>query len=478
MSVLTPDRINKHGTAEGHLWGMGIKPIVENMVAAAIVDGVNLSRENFRERLREGMETCHPFEKTREVEKSQEEVLGTGPYSILYPQDPDPEVQNQFYSKLIDHLCETNAPFFEILNRMREHSAIGPEILGLLKFAQLAISEDPPNFGKIFDFIKSETDSHGFKISHTDPEALYFISYLPFRLRYSIQDFILKKFQIGFLETLSGRYGEECDTAINAMTQHKKSLIFANSHWSFLANQSLAEPYLLKLATAEIERQACVIELQKLAVGPAYQKISQLYEEFWRSATGRIRAFDKSMGSAVLQAQDVGHCFSDLSAVPDARKERQQKSGLRALLLEDDSYQMQTWCTALNTYSRFTVSERDRFERPEGIKHSPDIGLYLLDIQNHENKFAGIQVAARLLLETAQYQKAQLNLGAKLNLVTIRVWSLSSAAVREASEVLEPVVDEIKRIHRYVRGNNSISSDCLLKLEVQTKFDFNSLLSL
>lgn len=144
---------------------------------------------------------------------------------------------------------------------------------------------------------------------------------------------------------------------------------------------------------------------------------------------------------------DVGHGIDITSSSfivselnkPD-EKFRPPKDGTYVAILEDDSEQMRLWREVYSTYTKRSLKDEYCSADPAviaALADNPEISEFVLDVQNYNDKKAGIRVAISIvsrLLENIQNQGAVDETQPQPK--KVKIWSSSGNLLRQASQEL------------------------------------------
>ena len=185
--------------------------------------------------------------------------------------------------------------------------------------------------------------------------------------------------------------------------------------------------------------------------------------------------FDRTSTCREWIGTDIPHGFgstfpyqlSDLfmSKRPDVKP---VKNGRLAIVLEDDTHQRERYGALVNEYTPLTVSalctrpgELDRWIE------DPQVGMFLLDIQNFDETRAGI-VAAEDILRRRFAQLSSLG-SDQTERLSIVVWSSSREAEEDAEQTLKKVILELDPARKVITGIGHGNRSCPISMEVRAK---------
>lgn len=189
----------------------------------------------------------------------------------------------------------------------------------------------------------------------------------------------------------------------------------------------------------------------------------KVFIDVWQRVTRQLDEYIEQVaerGAPIKQWQlrDVGHCFEnfrdegllqafrlDIYArqLAEGADYLPQKNGLKAVLFEDDHVQRARWRQAVNAHTPYTVPEELALPTEEGLEaiiDDPEIGLFIIDIQNGNDVTAGIRWGEQVL----RRRFASAERSADVVPTNIVVWSASIEAVQAAEAHFAPIVKQLE----------------------------------
>jgi|GEM_PF-4299749 len=125
-----------------------------------------------------------------------------------------------------------------------------------------------------------------------------------------------------------------------------------------------------------------------------------------------------------------------------------EKDGTTAVILEDDPRQMEMWEQMVENHTPHTTNNSSRFTEPAGISElalDPQTNLFLLDIENGEDRNAGIRVGTQIvqsILDNIIQTPEELR--EDLPRKRVVIWSLSPELVKAASVEMHRLLEEME----------------------------------
>jgi hypothetical protein len=340
--------------------------------------------------------------------------------------------------------------------------------------------EDPTWVDSAYELVKEATERpEDYQLPIESAEVLYSVCYLPGYARSLTRRVLVNNFILASLRHELGEINEDEDEIISAMHTVMKTDALTGQHWTDL---NLSEEKLKQIALFSAEGLASLAFVQqKTKEG----KADRIAETWYRVANylGEImeeRSVSSEIGS--FEIEDVGHCFNgfvDLDLLNALKKSREPadvvelappKDGTKAVILEDDSQQMRAWQGAVDKHTPHAMEPELCFSTPDEIvelANDPSVSLFLLDIQNGEDKFAGIRVGEQILRRRANMAAEGAPVSTK-----IIIWTTSKQSLRAATERLKPIAEELENLvpisYTFPHGGRGMGRP-ILELKVQLK---------
>ena len=158
-------------------------------------------------------------------------------------------------------------------------------------------------------------------------------------------------------------------------------------------------------------------------------------------------------GRNFWQTIDVGHCFRGFDTKIDSvfseygiGEVRPNKDGTKAVIFEDDLEQMDEYRQLVGNFTTRTTCDKLCFSSPEGVIEAAQDSrnsLFILDIENFDDKNAGIQLAERVLVARRELVKKY---GEKVPTTMVILWSLDKEALDRANDYFNSDGTNEKRI--------------------------------
>lgn len=291
------------------------------------------------------------------------------------------------------------------------------------------------------------------------PEALYLIPFVPGHARQLTRRVLVGNYMAAHIaHQLGDMTGEERET-VEVYKAYTAADALSGQHWSDKAKYAgFSNEHEVEMGLATAAQLQALAAIQRL-VGGGH---GQPFIEAWNTTKELLKDTMESLSSytnplSEWESQDIGHCFKGFEDYqlyrifnPSGLKEHDynpaDKTGGKVVVLEDDDQQRAVWLQTLDHHSGYKTAEETTFTEPQGIEDyidDPEVGMFLLDIQNGRDETAGIKVAEAVIRQKIAAIHASANPDKMLR-TNVIVWSSSQAAVTAAHEHLESLVKELK----------------------------------
>ena len=356
---------------------------------------------------------------------------------------PDFRLSDRFIGVLHEDL-DRIAPTFATLGDMRQKMDHTPAIPALAsRIHDLSSVGEPGSwlqdvYGLVSNAVENPTD---YTIQTKDLDALHLTTFLPTVPRQLLRRVIVGNVLSNELERRFPNPTESEATALQAFRQYFAADALSGDHWDRLvvsAEQSSIGTISDALLKHSAERLEALATISSLHTTAGARKVFTAWKRLTHRLADREDIFDEQLG--LWQQQDVGHSFGGFVEIElDSVLERNtrltfseaEKSGPRALILEDDPVQAAHIRQMISAHTPYAVEPRLLFRMPGELADAvddPTIGLFVLDIQNDEDPIAGIRIAHRILQEIARRVAA----GTNVPPVRIILWTMSHQAAADA----------------------------------------------
>lgn len=288
--------------------------------------------------------------------------------------------------------------------------------------------------------------------------------------------------------------GEDINQAerdmMTSLRQYSATDVLVGQQWEYAGHFKFEDNIAVRMAHYAVIRQDALDNLEKAVNSGEGRRFAQTYLKVTNGLATTIETIDdqcEKNGLIYWQIMDIGHCFrrfySDLSdalKLPDSKTEFEvkDKSGLKALILEDDDSQRFNQVDLVNRHSVFETDDTLCFATPEGIETqimNPQIGIFLIDVQNGLDATAGIRVAKDVLIQRLTNKEMM-----ELPKTKIVVWSSSAKAIHDTSDYFETVIGHLPEdqqsylgysvngLHKYPLGEYR-SDRVVVRLDIRNK---------
>jgi hypothetical protein len=292
---------------------------------------------------------------------------------------------------------------------------------------------------------------------------------------------------------LDARLGSDLSESDQAMLGAIKGYMatgaLQNHNWDFVEGARFVQGVFsqetrVDMYQASCESMRCLATMQALLD----KKEGLEVMDSWRDIRKELNDLMSELGRGAAswwQTVDIGHGFehfggSDLVLGMVCSKEdfRYELNDLpktsKAVVLEDDSKQRANCRQMINDMTVYDCPEELAFATPDGIaglECDPNVGAFILDIQNGEDDLAGVRIAERIITERLAIWQACAARGEECSLpeVKIIVWSASKNHVDYAAQYLKEIVrDHLDCVAIAVPGS-AMGDDKLIQLDVGLK---------
>jgi hypothetical protein len=340
-----------------------------------------------------------------------------------------------------------------------------------------------------FELVRHAAENpEAFTIPAEDLESLYLVTFMPYPVRGLVRRMITGNIIMGQLRQEMGDGISEADEqALTALGRFYVADALSGQHWDdFLKKDETGslEDISTAMAMLSSERMTVLGQLERLTSSGEAQRVAEAYVSVGERLNKLINHMSSAHEVGFWQRQDTGHCFEafkdrDLYRALNLMEDstwmltfgETDKSGRKAIILEDDDVQREAFRQVVNENTPFVIDDASCFATPEEIQESlddPEVGLFVLDIQNGEDKTAGIRIAEALVAAISQRQAEGSD--DKPPKVKIILWSASSQAFREAQEYFEQRIDALSGGTMSRQGSDSFRSGLnTLILDVRLK---------
>ncbi len=362
----------------------------------------------------------------------------------------------EFVNKVAETVSD-KATIFHHFEELHLHPKIGGAIFTLLRqIHEITSRFDTGGVDEAFALLYRSVGDKRYTVNHLEAEKLYFISYLPFRLRYALQDFVIGNLALGFLE----RNERSLEASVYAaLVQYCRTGVFVNSHWDWLSKRyGASEKTTLAIATLQASRIEALNTLYENIDNPRVRAAARWFLRFQRRYYRQITNLHNKVGQYFFQDIDIGHCFSQSSSDLWGLIHKGElapkfvvpiKNGGKALILEDEPQQMARYSQLIEKHSPYSVGPCVSDPR-EVLPHAGDkeIKCFLLDLQNKDDVRAGFRVASMLLdFYIRECQEKGLS-SLDEPLVNITLWTASGELFTQLYTEVSAFIKQLPRTER------------------------------
>ncbi len=223
----------------------------------------------------------------------------------------------------------------------------------------------------------------------------------------------------------------------------------SNEHWGALTKDyGASEDLTAALGQVALDRIKIVNRIRDEVSHSTLARVYKDFAAFCNFYNEKIAQLDTRSGCEAMQSTDRGHCFAetDYTLLYIAQEHdfysmiNRQKNSLFAVVLEDNPAQLEIWSNAIENLSPFSLQSPAACCRsPEELKQhigNAAIGYYLLDVENGQNRVAGIEAAESVIAHLLNSDPSQ-----RLPCTEIVVWSSSRELANLAKERLKRFIE-------------------------------------
>ncbi len=347
-------------------------------------------------------------------------------------------------------------------------------------------SDDPATGDQLLEIVtRMAEDSEALTLDPEHSEGLLLIAHLPWETRQLTRRLLVGNHLIAKLDLALGRdKTPEEDKLLSALHTHFIADNLHGQHWEFKKFE-LSEASQVEIARFSAENISTLGMIQQEAGKDSGQRFIATWDSVTEDLSQLVESADLSSPVVHWQSIDIGHAFKGFRGVDLYKAFRlghysknslmsmsaefcPEKSGLKAVILEDDPAQLKQWRETIQSHTSFTSEDELAFTSPRGIDaviDDPEIGLFLLDIQNGSDLTAGVRIGEQILR-----QRLELNKTSTEPIKTkIIVWSASGQAVNEATEYFKQLVERLDHQVNYQLGGSGRSGSSPIMIEVRRK---------
>lgn len=287
----------------------------------------------------------------------------------------------------------------------------------------------------------------------TRAESLYLICFMPHRARGLTRRVLVNNFVAASVEHKLGpdRSVDE-SLALEALKQFLKLEALEGQHWNDMAKYyEVSGELKQKLTLIGFERFDALRMLQDLTDQGKASRVAEAWHKTQKRLDGIISAFS-DLDIREWELIDTGHCFQGFydwelgEAFGTSFHRRREfvsppKTGGYAVILEDDQAQRELYQRIVEGHTEHITDEGHVTADPsvaESFADDPDVGFYLIDIENGDDKFAGIRIAETIIRNRLE----QIMSGEPESVpkTKIQIWSASPELVKVAKDHFEEIL--------------------------------------
>ncbi len=302
----------------------------------------------------------------------------------------------------------------------------------------------------LIETIEPLIGNRDYTIENADQWLLFCFPYLPNDLRRVVAGLFEANLDIAFLSNAASEESAIPREFLENLITHLRLSVFLNRSYRGDLNKPPyggSESAVNKIAKILAEDRVVLAKVEDLAQRD--ERSGFLLDGYQKHMVSRRELmFERNqfLGTELLMFTDIGHCFpagtqelhdcllGAIGGIPTYNK--REKDGRLAVVFEDDPIHMERVCDLIENYSSLSVHPQGgRCRKPEEVAPFADderVALFVLDVANDEDRYAGIAVA-RMLAERIRERGLKPNTGAAPRIV---VQSSSSELVQTAKKEL------------------------------------------
>ncbi|TAH32165.1 hypothetical protein EYC59_06285 [Candidatus Saccharibacteria bacterium] len=280
-------------------------------------------------------------------------------------------------------------------------------------------------------------------------DALYMLVYMPGYPRQLSRRLIVNATYMRCLkDTLGPDLSEDEATMLEAIQGYYKSKSLGREMWDASLGTPLSESSQVRLAAIELDDMERLATIQRLFQAGRGARVTNAWEHIRDILDTTVNQANRRSALRSWQMTDVGHGFRSFRdhgmtiAMDATRPEKLSspvKTGEHAIIFEDDPAQMRRYHQFVEENTRMINPEELCFTIPEHVLAAaadPNVKLFLLDMQNGDDNFAGVELARQIVelrvgIDTADRK-------GKNQKTQVVVWTASAELADAASKHLEP----------------------------------------
>lgn len=355
---------------------------------------------------------------------------------------------------------------------------------------QLTIDKPDGWLDQAYDLAKRAMLNPEYTLPLDSPEALYLICHLPHLPRQLTRRVLVNNFMAAKVESAIGSDSDEYTAAALTAFKHYLAIdALEGQHWRDAADYyGMSEETKLEMLLQGADRLDLLGQLQNLADQGKISKFQQVYQRTIKKLDRITDVMNANSDVGEWQMEDIGHCFHgfwdhslfevfSINRLAIREYALPVKNGSQALILEDNNVQRTMWQRSVNDHTAYEAPDELVLTDPTAVETyitNPNIGLFILDVQNGDDKLAGIRVAETLIrLKLSQIEVS--DNPDSLPETKIVVWSDSNESVKTAKAILSEMIAREHldpEIRQYVHFNSS-GAQLPLDVQVQRKSWYN-----
>jgi hypothetical protein len=375
-----------------------------------------------------------------------------------------------YYAALDQHLEESMGSF-DILQKIRSDPQMRDHILPFIReVAEHLKDAEQRGIDDVFWHVRNEvaTNEH-LAIAPERFSLLYILVYLPWELRYAVQQSLMNR-SIGVHLTNHAQDEESAEghEFHRLVGQYYRLKIQLHHHWEKLIEQfGASDAVFTALSEDRIALMKTLTDIEAFTGTHNLLAHFEAHNDFLCTLFSGIEEMDDKSDCSTWQQTDIGHGFDFHTWEIDSIQRRKEKAELLtkdsgfACIFEDDPAQMEHYRQMVEC-SRYSINPDAQAysSKAEDILAQAEntaVQLFLIDIEQEHDPEAGIRLGEAVLRRRAEQLAA---LGKKLfkdhEQTRITIWIRSRERMQQAHAHFLRLKEELNTQYKGTMPNNMI----------------------
>ncbi|MCA9349396.1 hypothetical protein KC878_04645 [Candidatus Saccharibacteria bacterium] len=313
-------------------------------------------------------------------------------------------------------------------------------------FNKLAGGETDTKLDDLFLLAQEMIFNPEFSFPDDSAESAYLLCYIDPRIRVLLRSILVANQLFRRMERSLVNLDEDAIQMLASLRIATAAHALTGQYWQQACRTYQVSPQteeqMVAYSISELEAQRTLDELIRTPGGKRIIDIYQLARESLVEEVDQLAHVDEF---GIFTNTDTGHGLNRFENFPatwaemsllDKNVGRPSKTGGSAVIYEDNETQARTWEQIIDKYTPYDqMLSSDTSELVLAEARRGHVGLYVIDIDNPEGEFAGIELAAELLeIAFEHYTRNQSVDAADQKRVRIVLWSSSAKLVEHAAD--------------------------------------------